>query len=139
MQRGAVVAWLRLLRLSHHLNRGMAEHLRAWDLSPAQFDILVQLGSADGITQHALAGRLKVTEGNICQLLDRLEKSGFLARCPEGRSNRLHLTDSGRDLIKRAVPSHEAWLAQRFSALSSCELRQLMRLLRKVDNSQEVD
>jgi DNA-binding MarR family transcriptional regulator len=132
-----VVAWLRVLRVSHRLGRDMAEQLRVWDLSPAQFDILVQLGSSEGITQHELADRLKVTEGNICQLIGRLEKSGLLTRSPEGRVNRLALTEQGRALLAETVPAHEAWLARRFSALSRTELRQLIALLRRVDDGQE--
>jgi MarR family 2-MHQ and catechol resistance regulon transcriptional repressor len=137
MQRGPVVAWLRLLRVSHRLGREMAEQLRAWDLSPAQFDILVQLGTSKGITQHELADHLKVTEGNICQLIGRLEKSGLLTRSPEGRINRLALTDQGHALLAEAIPAHEAWLSRRFSMLSHGELRQFITLLRRVDDAQE--
>ena len=131
----AVLAWLRMMRLYHRLSRTSAEHLRAWSLTPAQFDVLAHVGAAEGVTQQELADALLVTKGNICQLLDRMEGAGLIARCQEGRANRLHLTPAGRALYAEAVPAHEALIAAQFAALSSAEQGQLLGLLRRLDHA----
>lgn len=132
----ALLAWLRMARVVHRTMRASAELLRARGLTPAQFDVIAQLGAARGPTQQELADRLLVTQGNVCQLLGGLEKKGLVERRREGRSNRVFLTPAGRELSDRVVPEHEAWQAARLSALNEEEQRELVRLLRKVDRSQ---
>lgn len=131
----SVLAWMRLARIFQKIDRASAEHLRAWGLSVAQFDVLAQVGSAEGITQQELADKLLVTKGNICQLLDRLERHGLLRRRQEGRTNRLFLTDAGQRLYQQVLPAQEAFIARQFSALSPEEQAQLLALLRKLDHA----
>ncbi len=134
-ERAALLAWLRLARAFQKIDRASAAHLRAWDLSVAQFDALAQLGAAEGITQQELADRLLVTKGNVSQLLDRMERRGLIRRCQEGRAMRLFLTDTGRRLHAAAVPAQEALITGRFAALTPAEQRQLLGLLRKLDRA----
>ncbi|HSH78575.1 MAG TPA: MarR family transcriptional regulator [Herpetosiphonaceae bacterium] len=134
-RRLAVLAWLRLTRVFQKIERASAEHFRRWNLSAAQFDVLAQLGPAEGITQQELANKLYVTKGNVCQLLDKMEQSGLVVREQHGRSNRLYLTESGHRLFDETVPSEEAVLAEMFSALTLDEQAQLLALLRKLDHA----
>jgi len=94
----AIPAWLRLARVFQKVDRATVDLLRQWDLSVAQFDVLVQVGNAEGLTQQQLADRLLVTKGNVCQLLDRMEERGLLVRQQEGRANHLYLTEKGKDI-----------------------------------------
>src|SRR5688500_19916067 len=87
-----VLAWLRVARVFHKVEQAGAEHLRQFDLNLAQFDVLAHIGAAEGLTQQEVADSLLVTKSNVCQLLDRMERAGLVARRPEGRANRLHLT-----------------------------------------------
>jgi DNA-binding MarR family transcriptional regulator len=128
--------WGRLARVYERQLRLTAEHLRAWDLSVAQFDVLAQVGRREGMTQHELAARLLVTQGNITQLLDRLERRGLLRRCPEGRIKRLALTDQGRRLSAEVVPAQERFQALQFAALSPEEQQRLLALLRTLQRAQ---
>ncbi|HEY8492104.1 MAG TPA: MarR family transcriptional regulator, partial [Dehalococcoidia bacterium] len=100
MKRPPVLAWLRLARVFQRLERALVQQLRAWDLSLAQFDLLAHVGAAEGLTQQELADRLLVTKGNVCQLLEKLERRGLVVRRPEGRANRLFLTPAGRALFQ---------------------------------------
>jgi DNA-binding MarR family transcriptional regulator len=126
---------MRLARVFQKMDRASAEHLRAWGVSVAQFDVIARIGSAEGITQQELADKLLVTKGNICQLLDRLEQHGLIRRQQEGRVNRLFLTDAGQRLYREAVPAQEGFVARQFSALSPEEQTQLLSLLRKLDHA----
>jgi MarR family transcriptional regulator, 2-MHQ and catechol-resistance regulon repressor len=70
-------------------------------------------------------------------LLDKMEGSGLLERRPDGRVNRLFLTDQGRRVHDEIVPKHDALLADKFSSLSGTDQRELLRLLRQLDHSLE--
>jgi DNA-binding MarR family transcriptional regulator len=134
-----LLAWMRLSRVFQKANRATSESLRCRQLSPAQVDVLAKVGSSEGISQQELANALLVTKGNICQLLDKMEGSGLLERRPDGRVNRLFLTDQGRRVHEEVVPKHDAMLAAYFNTLSSRDQRELTRLLRQVDRAMERD
>lgn len=132
MQQSAAT-WLRLVRFYHKAERRLLANLRCYDLSLAQFDVLAQLGAAEGITQQELADKLLVTKGNVTQLLDRMTSGGLLTRRQDGRANRLYLTEAGRSLFHLAVPSQEDGIARILEPLTRTEQAQLSALLRKVD------
>jgi DNA-binding MarR family transcriptional regulator len=134
-ERVPVLAWLRLVRVFDKVNRASTEHLSCWGLSVAQFDVLAHVGANEGLTQRELADSLLVTKGNITQLLDRMERCGWIVRRQEGRCNRLFLTPRGRDLFDRAVPAQEALIAAKLATLTPAEQVHLLRLLRKLDRA----
>jgi DNA-binding MarR family transcriptional regulator len=129
-----LLAWMRLARVFQKVDRAATESLRCRQLSPAQVDVLAKVGSAEGISQQELANALLVTKGNVCQLLDKMEGSGLLERRPDGRVNRLFLTDQGRHVHDEVVPRHDAMLAEQLKGLSATEQRELSRLLRQIDH-----
>jgi DNA-binding MarR family transcriptional regulator len=135
LRRPAVLGWLRLMRVYQKIDRASAENLRGWGISVAQFEVLVHVGGAEGLTQQELADSLLVTKGNVCQLLDKLEDRGLISRHQEGRANRLFLTEAGRRLFEEVVPVHEAMIGERFSVLSEGEQARLYELLRKFDRA----
>lgn len=135
MRRPSVLAWVRMLRVSQKVERDLARQLRRWGLSNAQFDVLAQVGSSEGLTQQELADHLLVTKGNVAQLVARLEGRGMIERRPEGRTNRLFLAREGRKLFEKVVPAHEALVDQRLSALTKEEQKVFHDLLRKLDRT----
>ena len=135
LRRPSVLAYVRLLRVSQKVERELAQQLRRFGLNNAQFDVLAQVGAAEGLTQQELADGLLVTKGNVAQLVARLEGRGMIERRPQGRTNRLYLTEEGRKLFDKAVPEHEALVDERLSALTKGEQRALHGLLRKLDRA----
>lgn len=135
-RRVGVALWGRIARFYARQLRLATAHLRQWGLSPAQFDVLATVGRHEGITQQELAERLLVTQGNITQLLDKLEQRGLLRRRPEGRLKRVVLTETGRQLHNAVVPAQEDFQAQQFAPLSRAEQQQLLALLRKLQHAQ---
>ena len=131
----AVVTWLRLARVYHRIQQAAAGQLREHGLTLAQFDVLAQVGAAEGLTQQALADRLLVTKGNVSQLLDRMGQAGLVERLPEGRVCRLRLTADGRALRDVVLPLHERLIAERLGALDGSDLATLHRLLRDLDQA----
>ena len=131
----SIATWLRLTRFYHKAERRLFGSLRCHDLSLAQFDVLAQLGAAEGITQQELANKLLVTKGNVTQLLDRMSSLGLLTRRQDGRANRLYLTEAGRALFNLAVPRQEDEIAHILQPLTTAEQAQLSALLRKLDRA----
>jgi DNA-binding MarR family transcriptional regulator len=131
----SVLAWLRLYRVVLKIDRTLNTQLRTYDLNTAQFDVLAHVGAAKGLTQQKLADSLLVTKGNISQLLDRMEKRGLLVRCQERRSNTILLTEEGQKLYNRVVPEHEALIEKQLATLSSSEVAEMLRVLRRLDHT----
>ncbi len=128
-----LLIWLRLMRVYTRSFRRASQQLRPYDLSMAQFDVLAHVGSHEGLTQQELAVRLFVTEGNVTQVLTKMEARDLLYRSREGRTKRILLTEAGRELYRVAVPEHERFQASQFDRLTADEQRQLLALLRKLD------
>jgi DNA-binding MarR family transcriptional regulator len=133
--RTGIATWLRIVRFVNSENGRLAERLRAHGVSLAQFDVIAQIGSTEGLTQKDLAGRLLVTEGNVTQLLQKMEKKGLVTRRPDGQCNRLRLSAAGRRLYARTVPAQNQEIARLFAVLTRSDREMLSRLMRKVSRS----
>ena len=131
----SIVAWLRLHRVFQKVDQASTDEFRREGLSVGQFDVLAQVGAAEGATQQQVADALLVTKSNVCQLLDRMERAGLVERRQHGRTNHLYLTPEGKQLHDRIVPAHERQIAELFSALTAEEQATLLGLLRKLDHS----
>ncbi|MEJ7901592.1 MAG: MarR family winged helix-turn-helix transcriptional regulator [Thermomicrobiales bacterium] len=131
----STIAWLRLARIYHKIDRRTAETMRQYDLSVSRFDVLNHAGTPEGRTQGDLANALLVTKGNVTQLLDAMEREGLLERRRDGRTKRVYLTEKGRCRRANVVAIQEAEIATDLSALDDEETQTLIRLLRKVDQS----
>ena len=133
----AVLAWLRLARFTNKVTRLSGEQLRRYDLSLGQFGVLAHIGAAEGMSQTELADTLSLTQGNVCQLIDKLERAGLIVRRPEGRTNRLYLTERVQALYDAVVPAHDALIDGLFSGLSAKQQAQLLTLTRTLDRAAE--
>jgi DNA-binding MarR family transcriptional regulator len=135
LRRHSVLGWLRMWRVVQKVERAAAEHLRAYGLNYAQFDVLAHVGAAEGCRQKELGASLLVSKGNVSHLVDQMERRGLVSRRQEGRTNRLYLTEEGRRLFEEVVPAHEDLVHQQMSALCEEEQARLHELLRGLDHS----
>jgi len=135
LRQPAVLAWLRLARVFQKIDTRSERFFRTHELNTAQFDVLAQVGAARGMTQQELADALLVTKGNISQLLSKLEQAGMITRQQTGRTNCLSLTARGQAVFEVVVPQQEALIADLLAPLSDDEQRELLRLLRKLDQN----
>jgi DNA-binding MarR family transcriptional regulator len=77
-----------------------AELASAGGLTSAQSGLLFFLGGEGGALIGEAAEALDVAPSAMTGLVDRMERSGLVARRPDpddGRAQRLHLTDKGRE------------------------------------------
>jgi len=132
---GVTGAWIRLLK-AHNLILREARTRLAERCSMPQFDILAQLArEKNGTPLIELSRRLLVTAGNITGIIDRMEKSGLVARKADPndrRITRVHLTAKGKQLAKSIIPEHTRDLNSFFDSLNEKEIAQLRSLLDKL-------
>jgi DNA-binding MarR family transcriptional regulator len=111
------------------------ELLAPLGLEPKVFALLTSVSSSEGVTQQAIAERMRVAPSRMVAFIDSLEERGLLERRqnPDDRRARaLYLTQVGRELLGRAfavAAEHEQRLT---SDLSDEERRQLLDLLSRV-------
>ncbi|HKH10441.1 MAG TPA: MarR family transcriptional regulator [Rubrobacter sp.] len=130
-----MVAWLRLARVYHKVDRASAEHLGAYELSVGQFDVLAKVGAHEGFTQNQLAEKLLVTKSNVCQIVRRMEERGLIYRRQEGRAKHLFLTEEGRGLFDEVVPSQERMIDHLLSSVSPEDHDLLSQTLGRLDRA----
>jgi DNA-binding MarR family transcriptional regulator len=78
--------------------------LKPLNVTRAQWWVLAFLSRSDGMSQVALADQLDLGKVALGQLIDRLEKTGFVSRRADEedrRVKRVFLTRSGQALIAR--------------------------------------
>jgi DNA-binding MarR family transcriptional regulator len=133
-----VRTWVYLLRVVARIGRRLAAQLEQHDLTPAQFDVLVQLQRTPDILQQQLADQMLVSKGNVVGLLNRMEHAGLVKRQahPEdGRAYLLCLTEQGATLAAEVIPEHEALVAEYLALLPPDDRRSLHDVLRKLDRA----
>ncbi|TES52877.1 MarR family transcriptional regulator [Halalkalibacterium halodurans] len=116
-------------------NKRSNQHLKKWGLSISQFDLLVQIGTHQPLSQQELAERLLVTKGNMTHALGKLEKLGLVKREQEWRTKLITLTEKGESLLADVLPEQQRFQAAQFDSLTNEEQLELLRLLKKLQKS----
>jgi DNA-binding MarR family transcriptional regulator len=104
-------------------------------ITPAIFGVLEILRRNKGLTQTRLALAIGLDRSSLVPLLDKLQKRNMVEReasLKDRRSNHLHLTPTGEQILveaERRVMLHEKRILTR---LTKSETRQLIQLLTKL-------
>ena len=107
--------WLRLLKVSRLVEGELRERLRdEFDSTLPRFDVLAALSRAEqGLKMSELSGVLRVSNGNVTGIVDRLVNDGLIVRVPvdnDRRATTVRLTKAGREDFARMAAAHEAWI-----------------------------
>ncbi|MEK3916377.1 MarR family winged helix-turn-helix transcriptional regulator [Paenibacillus sp. FSL H7-0331] len=131
-KRLGILLWFRLSRFYNQSIRETNSHLKKWDITAAQFDVLAQVGAAGRISQQDLADKLVVTKGNIAQIIQKVEELGWITREQDWKTKYVSLTAEGKALFDDVVPMQEQFQAAQFNNLNPSEQKQLLDLLKKL-------
>jgi MarR family transcriptional regulator, 2-MHQ and catechol-resistance regulon repressor len=107
-------------------------HVRRFDLTPAQFDVIATLGNTNGLSMGEIGEKTLITKGTLTGVIDRLiQKQLVLRDVPEDnrRNVIVQLTPQGRQIFAQSFPSHIAHLKERFDRLQPVEIDALTTLL----------
>ncbi|QDS36983.1 MarR family winged helix-turn-helix transcriptional regulator [Brevibacillus brevis] len=131
--------WLRLMRFTTQSNQLSNEFLKRFDLTTAQFDVLMQISVYQPLTQSELAEKVTVTQGGISRMLVRLEKEGYIVRKQDWKTKTISLTEKGEAILEQAFPEQLSFQSSFFDeVLSEEEQKTLYTLMTRVHkNSQK--
>lgn len=130
--------WLRITRFTHQSNLLSNEFLKQYDLTTAQFDVLIQISTFQPLTQSELAEKVTVTQGGISRMLARLEKEQLIVRKQEWKTKTIYLTEKGHDKLSNAFEAQLAFQSSFFEdILSKEEQKMLLSLMSRVQKHSE--
>ncbi len=129
--------WLRLLKTSRMIEADLREHLRAeHGTTLPRFDVMAALHrDRAGLRMSALSGVLRVSNGNVTGIVDRLVIEGMVERqVVEGdrRATVVRLTAAGVAEFETLAAHHESWVNDLLSALTVEEADALTARLTQV-------
>ncbi|MBD8521772.1 MarR family transcriptional regulator [Lysinibacillus fusiformis] len=133
------LTWIRMMRFTAQSNQLSNEFLKRFDLTTAQFDVLIQIKTYAPITQCQLAEKVTVTQGGMSRMLARLEKEGLIERKQNWKTKAISLTAKGEQMIDAATPSQLHFQSSFFEdVLTEEEMKTLYKVMTKLEkHSQE--
>lgn len=127
-----------LIQTSHLVARRFTEVFAEAELTPTQFGVLAALADDDDLSPADLARMVLVRPQSMRQLVTSLISRGLVHQPGaggRGKRSRLHLTDAGRDALRRALPAVYAINAPAAIGLDAADAAALIRHLRAVRSS----
>jgi len=116
----------------------LSRNLLATGLYAGQDGVILALAEEGGLTAGALANRLGVKAPTMTRTIGRLEAQGFVERRADGTDGRLtvvHLTEAGQASIEKITEAGRLSEQQAAEGLSEKDVRNLLKLLRAVDEN----
>lgn len=130
--------WLRISRFTHQSNLLSNEFLKQFNLTTAQFDVLVQVETYGPLTQSELAQKVTVTQGGISRMLARLENEGLIVRQQDWKTKTISLTEKGKKRLDDAFEEQLAFQTAFFDdCLSKDEQKQLLSFMSRIQKNSE--
>ncbi|MDD9707646.1 MAG: MarR family transcriptional regulator [Paracoccaceae bacterium] len=127
--------WLRLLAVTRKIEAELRERMRTeFDSTLPRFDVMAALSrNEQGLRMSALSGVLRVSNGNVTGIVDRLAEDGLVMRVPvagDRRATLVRLTAKGAEVFARQAAEHEGWIDAMLAELSADEARSYAARLR---------
>jgi len=132
--------WLKLLKVSRGVEGQLRENLRTeFDSTLPRFDVLAALFRyPKGMRMSELSGVLKVSNGNVTGIVDRLVNDGAVLRSQvpgDRRALSVCLSKRGLEEFKRQAEQHERWVDELLTDIPPDEAERIMRILERVTPS----
>jgi len=132
----AMAALMMTAKMIHRFGESrIAQNKQYSKLSGPRMGVLFIVHHTGGIRMGDLAARLNVAPRTVTDLVDGLERDGFLHRVPDPRDRRaslLELSDFAKKDFDRISAMRKAFVEEIFSPLSNEEKEALIALLSKL-------
>lgn len=134
--------WLRLLKLTRQIEAELRERLRSeFSTTLPRFDVMAALSRhAEGLRMSQLSAVLRVSNGNVTGIVDRLAEDGYVERVPVADDRRamiVRMTPAGRKEFARQAREHEEWIDGILADLSPDEARRLTARLTEITEGKD--
>lgn len=126
--------WLRLLKVVRRVEQELRENLRReHNTTLPRFDVMSALSRhPEGLKMSKLSGVLRVSNGNVTGIADRLSEEGLVERIAvpgDRRATILRLTPAGDAEFARQAAAHEAWINDLLAGVSPEDARAMAKRL----------
>lgn len=126
--------WLRLLKLSRHVENELRERLRLqFRTTLPRFDVLSALyRNRAGMKMSELSAALMVSNGNVTGIVERLVGDGLIVRVPiagDRRAMLVRLTRRGEQDFEGMAAVHAGWISELFDGLDADDAEAMITLL----------
>ncbi len=134
--------WLRLLKVVRGVEARLRDNLRTdFETTLPRFDMLAALSRhPDGLKMSQLSGVLRVSNGNVTGIADRLGAEGLVKRIPvpgDRRAMTLRLTEAGHIEFARQAAAHEEWIDEMLRGVSAGDARAMAARLHALAEQKE--
>ncbi len=131
--------WLRLLKAQRSIESTLRDRLRAeFSTTLPRFDVLAALDRAkDGLRMSELSSVLKVSNGNVTGIIERLVEDGQVERIPvpgDRRAMQVRLTEKGRKNFAIMAAAHEGWVSELLTPFERTEAETLCSAFEALNN-----
>lgn len=128
--------WLRLLKVVRGVEQELRDKLRReHNTTLPRFDVMAALSQhPDGLKMSQLSGVLRVSNGNVTGIADRLSEEGLVERVAvpgDRRATVLRLTEEGQREFGAQAQAHEDWINEMLSAVTPDEARRMAERLKE--------
>jgi DNA-binding MarR family transcriptional regulator len=115
--------WLKLLKSSGMIEEEVRRRLRSeLDWTLPRFDVMSVLArSGDGMRMSDISKMLRVSNGNITGIVDKLTDEGLALRVAvpgDRRANKIQLTPKGETVFAEHAAIHEGWIDEILGGLN---------------------
>ena len=135
--------WLRLLKATRYVEDELRRRLRN-DMSSTlpRFDVMSALArSPQGLRMNEISKMLRVSNGNVTGIVDKLAEEGLVLRVTPPNDRRaliVRLTTKGQEEFVRNAAAHEAWIDEIFARLNEDDVDgMILRLDHLTDKLEE--
>ncbi len=134
--------WLRLLKVVRGIEHELRDKLRReHDTTLPRFDVMAALSQhPDGLKMSRLSGVLRVSNGNVTGIADRLSEEGLVERVAvpgDRRATVLRLTQAGQTEFATQAQAHEGWIDEMLAGVSAAEARSMAERLQAFAEAEE--
>lgn len=132
--------WLKILKTSNLIEKQIKEKLRdEHNTTLPRFDVMSALyRSSSGLKMNEISGVLKVSNGNITGIIDRLVQDGHVERTAiqgDRRAYLASLTKKGSKQFQEYALEHETWINEILSDISVEEANIITKLLTSITDN----
>ncbi len=129
--------WLKLLKTSSGIEAELRRRLRdRHNTTLPRFDVMSALArNPDGLKMSQLSQFLRVSNGNVTGIVDRLTEDGLALRVAvpgDRRAQVAQLTPAGLAEFARLAAEHEAWIDELMAGLAPDEITEMTALLEQI-------
>ncbi len=135
--------WLKLLKASSTLEDELRRRLRSeFGSTLPRFDVMSALSrSPDGLRMSQISEMLRVSNGNVTGIVDKLSDEGLAQRVAvpgDRRASLVMLTDKGKTAFAEHAAAHEAWIDDMLGGLNQDDIEGMQaRLDRLLDTLED--